>query len=157
LRLRYLPVALVAILTSLIYWIWSRPEDRSGEQRIVQVALSPSKHWIAAAAASGWVGVWERSAPERMQRFRAGPVRRLGFSADGEWLVLDNGHWLRHPVRHAGVLEEAEPADAHAAPAAGGAEIPGPEPGTVLKGNQAGSVEIRNTQTGALLERYTFR
>ncbi|MEP6962660.1 MAG: hypothetical protein ABI995_11320 [Acidobacteriota bacterium] len=168
---RHLIVILTALLSAAAYWHWSEPSP-SADHRITRVAVSKTGRWMAAASASGWVGVWERSAPESMGRFRTaqGKVDDLAFSADERWLGIESaGRLWRQSVGQLGTLEPlpihqqsqfsfgANSMRPPASAAATSNTIAGPDPNTVLFGNYAGSVEIWSTETKRVLQRFTFR
>ncbi len=63
-------------------------------RRIVAVAESSSGRWVAAAAESGWVTIWDREDRQRPEQVRFnrgpvdGPINDLRFSPDGKLLAI---------------------------------------------------------------------
>lgn len=161
---RHLPIlAILATLVSgTVSWIVSEPADPSAGWRIERIALSPSGRWIGVGSASGWIGIIDQTAPEGPQRFRAGPgqLRDLRFTADERWLVMKNDALWRHPVTELGSLEPASDPGQPQHDAVWNGEhssnvVSGS--GLTIFGNAAGSIEVHDERTRALLRRFTFR
>lgn len=163
----------LAALFSAAFSFWAaKRDDPKDLYPITRVAVSRSGQWWAVASETGWIGVFDHDQPDMPQRFRmllSGKVRDLRFTPDDEWLVIEAGDLSRHPVKILGTTElitreqdTSEPQRSAAVPTGIDKSditsniVPGPGPGTVLYGNYAGSVEIRDA-VGKLLEQYTFR
>ena len=170
---RHLPIAVVlsAILSGAAYWLLSQPADELAPRRIVRVAVSKSGRWIAAGAASGWIGIIDQTQPEGPQRFRGGPgpLRDLRFTRDEKWLVITNDSASRHLVQSLSSLEPLlageDPGDpqkeawdsSQSNPAERTSNLASAPDDTVVFGNYAGSIEVHSAATGKLLRRFTFR
>ena len=161
---RHLPIllALYAVLSGAASWVISEPIDEKAAWRIERVAVSPSGLWIAAAAASGWIGIIDQTQSDSTQRFRggAGKLRDLRFSKDEEWLLVQNDRCSRHSVYQLGSLE---PCDQTGEPQTA-VDWPGERSsnavtaaGVVVFGNAAGSIEVHDLASGKMLRRFLFR
>ena len=132
------------------------------------MAVSKSARWIAVGSASGWIGIIDQTQPDGPQRFRGGKgrLRDLRFSKDEQWLVVANNLSAKHAVQSLGSLEPLGPGDD---PGETQSEIllgkfrtatsnvvSAPD-GTAVFGNAAGSIEVQDLGTGAVLRRFTFR
>ena len=171
-RHQTLLVCLAALLSAAFSFWAAKREDPKERYPITRVAVSRSGQWWAVASETGWIGIFDHEHPDTPQRFRmllSGKVRDLRFTPDEEWLVIQAADLSRHPVKILGTTElitheqdTSEPQRSGSVPAGVDKSevtsniVPGPGTGTVLYGNYAGSVEVRD-QSGKLLEQYTFR
>jgi hypothetical protein len=106
---RHLPICVVlsAVLSGAAAWVVSEPVDETAAWRIVRVAVSRSGRWTAVGAASGWIGIIDRTQPDSPQRFRggSGELHDLRFTNDERWLIVENDALARHAVQSLGSLE----------------------------------------------------
>ncbi len=167
---RHLPIAVVfsALLSGLLYWTWLGSNDESVTRRIVRVTVSKSGRWIAAGAATGWIGIIDREHPDTQQRFRGGfgGLRDLRFSKDEAWLMVQNNAWAKHAVESLGVLEPVGDDAEHGDPQPellwmGPSErtsnsAAGPD-GVAVSGSYYGAIDVYDTGSGKLVRRYIFR
>ncbi len=167
---RHLPFAVVvlAILSGLWFWKWLEPDDPEAQYRIVRVAVSKSSRWIAVGSASGWIGIIDQTHPDGPQRFRGGKgaLRDLRFSKDEQWLIVTNREKAKHAVQVLGSLQPLGSADDPGEPQAEillgkygnpSSNVVAAPDGTAVFGNAAGSIEVHDAGTRAVLRRYTFR
>lgn len=92
---------LAAVATAYAYWEWSRPVDPKPGRRLTVIAISPSKQWIAAASAAGWVSLWDLARPEQLHQVQTPDAtpRALAFSPDDRYLLIAHSRGLaRHTV-----------------------------------------------------------
>jgi hypothetical protein len=140
---------LCASLSGLATWKFSAPPDHAGERRIVAVALSPGARWIAAGASNGWVTLWDRENPEHERQFDTGAApEKLAFSPDEKALFVQSREMALYGVEQWETPRaiEKDPGwsveTAADVAAATSNVVPGPEPGSVMYGTAAGSVEV---------------
>lgn len=171
-RHQTLLVCFAALLSAAFSFWAAKREDPKDRYPITRVATSRSGQCWAVASETGWIGIFDHDHPDTPQRFRmllSGKVHDLRFTPDEEWLVIEAGDLSRHPVKILGTTElitheqdTSEPQRSIALPASVDKSdltsnvVRGPGSGTVLYGNSAGSIQIRDA-SGKLLEQYTFR